>query len=106
MLWLAKMSEYRKVIDDGIAGVQKMLAAGKCTPDEAEEAFQDYRAIYGIIDSMTPEERENPVERIDGDGIRRIANNVGIADRKVIRFLISYDNYNEMICRAKLGIFE
>lgn len=106
MLWHAKISDYRQMMDKGFAEVQRQLDAGIGNVDEVQTAIQEYHAIFGIIDSMTPEERENPVERIDSDGIRRIANNVGIADREVIRFLISYDNYNEMICRAKLGIFE
>ncbi len=106
MLWHAKMSEYRKVLDRGMTAVRKSLIDGSCDPSDAAAAFCEYRTIYGIIDSMTPAERENPVETIDSERMRRISRGAGVTDRAVVQFLISYHDYNEQVLRAELRIFD
>ena len=77
-----------------------MLADKRCTEDDADAAFKDYRSLFEIIDSMTPAERENPLEAIDSEGIRRIATSAGVTDQNVIKFLINWSGYVEVIARA------
>jgi signal recognition particle GTPase len=100
------MSDYREMLERGLKGVRELAATGKCTREKAETAFKEYRAIFGIIDAMTPAERLNPVERIDSTRIRRISLGAGVQDRQVIQLLINLSQFNEMILRAELGIIK
>lgn len=96
----ATMADFRQMHERGFAEVRRMLAEKRCTEVEAEAAFKDYRFILGIIDSMTPAEKENPLEAVDSESIKRIALSAGATDQNVIRFLINWSGYSEEIARV------
>lgn len=82
---LRRMGPFSRLLDLLPRGLQPGL------PDEAldglEEKVVKWRAA---VNSMTPEERENP-EIINGQRIRRIARGAGIEERDLRELLRSYD---------------
>lgn len=92
------MSDYRKILQKGLEEVNQKATA---SDDQANfiRAMHEYRTTFGIIDSMTPAERDDPITTIDSGRMRRIARGAGTADQQVVRFLISYHDYAELIAR-------
>jgi signal recognition particle subunit SRP54 len=52
---------------------------------------QDMRRLFGIIDSMTPEERRNPTKTIDQSRRRRIAAGAGVEPHEVNDLVKQFD---------------
>ncbi len=52
---------------------------------------QDMKRLFGIIDSMTPEERRNPTKVIDQDRRRRIAAGSGVEPHEVNELVKQFD---------------
>jgi len=94
----ASKSDYREILQRGFEEVNQKETA---SDDQASliRAMHEYRTIFGIIDSMTPAERDDPIATIDSGRMRRIARGAGAPDQQVLRFLISYHHYLEVIAR-------
>ena len=99
MRW-ATVGEYRAMLDQGLAQVRAMASAGPTA--ETHAAFREYRRLYGILDAMTPAERAAPLDRVDSGRMRRIAKGAGVTDREVLRFLIAFHGFVELMARAEL----
>jgi len=57
--------------------------------------------MLGIIDAMTPSERDEPWQRIDAGRLRRIAAGAGTVDQQVIRLLIDFHGFQEVEARGR-----
>lgn len=102
----ATMVEFRQMHENGIAEVQRSLAEKRCTEEQAQAAFEEYRVAFGIMDSMTTAEKDDPLKSIDSQGIMRLAHSAGTTDQNVIQFLISWHNFQEMIARTNARLAE
>ncbi|MEM9353613.1 MAG: signal recognition particle protein [Planctomycetota bacterium] len=58
---------------------------------------QDMKRLFGIIDSMTPEERRNPSKVIDQDRRRRIAAGSGVEPHEVNDLVKQFDAMAQMM---------
>lgn len=58
--------------------------------------------IRGIIDAMTPSEREFPFAKLDGWHVRRIARGAGVDKSEVVDLLESVKQANVMFARLRL----
>lgn len=68
---------------------------------------QDLRRLFGIIDSMTPEERRNPSQVIDPSRRRRIAAGAGVDPVEVNALVKQFDGMADLMRRmAGQGIRE
>jgi signal recognition particle subunit SRP54 len=67
----------------GMSGMMKMLG------DADHE--KDMQRLFGIIDSMTPEERRNPSKTIDPSRRRRIAAGAGVDPQEVSSLVKQFD---------------
>lgn len=66
------------------------------------EHDKGFRRIRGIIDAMTPFEREFPFAKLDGWRVRRIARGAGVGKHEVIELLESIKQANVMLARMRL----
>ena len=56
----------------------------------------DFKQLFGIIDSMTPEERRNPSQTIDPSRRQRIANGAGVDPSQVNELVKQFDGMASM----------
>ncbi len=83
----------------GMGGLQQML--GDVDLDK------DMGRLFGIIDSMTPQERRNPGKVIDQQRRRRIANGAGVQLQEVSDLVKQFDGMSAMMKgMAGLGMRE
>jgi signal recognition particle subunit SRP54 len=73
----------------GMGGMQEMLAGG--------DLEKDMNRLFGIIDSMTPEERRNPSRVIDQSRRRRIAAGSGVELHEVGDLVKQFDGMAAMM---------
>ena len=68
---------------------------------------QDMQRLFGIIDSMTPDERHNPTKHIDQSRRRRIAAGSGVEPHEVNDLVKQFDAMSQMMTQiAGKGIRE
>ncbi len=58
---------------------------------------QDMKRLYGIIDSMTPDERRNPTRHIDQSRRRRIAAGAGVQPHEVNELVKQFDVMSQLM---------
>jgi signal recognition particle subunit SRP54 len=58
---------------------------------------EDLKRLFGIIDSMTPEERRNPTKNIDQSRRRRIAAGAGVEPHEVNELVKQFDVMSQMM---------
>jgi len=81
----------------GMGGLQEMLAGA--------DLDQDMNRLFGIIDSMTPDERRNPSRVIDQSRRRRIAAGAGVPAAEVSDLVKQFDGMAAMMKgMAGLGV--
>ncbi|HZZ72053.1 MAG TPA: signal recognition particle protein [Pirellulales bacterium] len=69
------------------------------------DAEKDMTRLFGLIDSMTPEERRNPSKIIDQSRRRRIAAGAGVEPHEVNELVKQFDGMSQMMKQmAGLGI--
>jgi signal recognition particle subunit SRP54 len=73
----------------GMGGMQEMLAGA--------DLEKDMRRLFGVIDSMTPEERRNPSRVIDQSRRRRIATGAGVEPHEVSDLVKQFDGMSSMM---------
>ncbi len=83
----------------GMGGMQDMLAGA--------DLEKDMNRLFGIIDSMTPEERRNPSRLVDQSRRRRIASGAGVEPHEVGDLVKQFDGMSAMMKgMAGLGMRE
>jgi signal recognition particle subunit SRP54 len=83
----------------GMGGMQEMLGGA--------DLEKDMNRLFGIIDSMTPEERRNPSRLVDQSRRRRIATGAGVAAHEVGDLVKQFDGMSAMMKgMAGLGMRE
>ena len=83
----------------GMGGMQEMLAGA--------DLDKDMQRIFGIIDSMTPQERRTPARTIDQQRRRRIAAGSGVEPSEVSDLVKQFDGMSAMMKgMAGLGLKE
>jgi len=83
----------------GMGGMQEMLAGA--------DLEKDMNRLFGIIDSMTPDERRNPTRVIDQSRRRRIAAGAGVELNEVGDLVKQFDGMAAMMKgMAGLGMRE
>ena len=81
----------------GMGGMQEMLAGA--------DLEKDMNRLFGIIDSMTPDERRNPSRTIDQSRRRRIAAGAGVQPNEVSDLVKQFDGMAAMMTSmAGLGM--
>lgn len=73
----------------GMGGMQEMLAGA--------DLEKDMKRLFGIIDSMTPDERRNPTRTIDQSRRRRIAAGAGVQPNEVSDLVKQFDGMAAMM---------
>jgi signal recognition particle subunit SRP54 len=73
----------------GMGGLNEML--GDVDPEE------DLKRLFGIIDSMTPEERRQPTKKIDQSRRRRIAAGAGVEPHEVNDLVKQFDAMSQVM---------
>ena len=73
----------------GMGGMQEMLAGA--------DLEKDMKRLFGIIDSMTPDERRNPTRTIDQSRRRRIAVGAGVQPNEVSDLVKQFDGMAAMM---------
>ena len=88
---IKKLGPMQKVMGM-IPGMSSMTdALGDVDPEE------DMKRLFGIIDSMTPEERRNPTKLIDQSRRRRIAAGSGVEPHEVNDLVKQFDAMSQMM---------
>ncbi|MCE9631773.1 MAG: signal recognition particle protein [Planctomycetia bacterium] len=83
----------------GMGGMQEMLGGA--------DLEKDMNRLFGIIDSMTPEERRNPSRFVDQSRRRRIAAGAGVEAHEVSDLVKQFDGMSAMMKgMAGLGMRE
>jgi signal recognition particle subunit SRP54 len=83
----------------GMGGMQEMLGQG--------DLEKDMNRLFGVIDSMTPEERRNPSRLVDQSRRRRIARGAGVEPHEVSDLVKQFDGMAAMMKgMAGLGMRE
>jgi signal recognition particle subunit SRP54 len=83
----------------GMGGMQEMLAGA--------DLEKDMNRLFGVIDSMTPDERRNPSRVIDQSRRRRIAAGAGVELHEVSDLVKQFDGMAAMMKgMAGLGMRE
>jgi signal recognition particle subunit SRP54 len=83
----------------GMGGMQEMLADG--------DIEKDMNRLFGIIDSMTPDERRSPSRLVDQSRRRRIAAGAGVEPHEVSDLVKQFDGMAAMMKgMAGLGMRE
>jgi signal recognition particle subunit SRP54 len=83
----------------GMGGMQEMLGGA--------DLETDMNRLFGIIDSMTPEERRNPSRTVDQPRRRRIARGAGVEAHEVSDLVKQFDGMASMMKgMAGLGMRE
>jgi signal recognition particle subunit SRP54 len=83
----------------GMGGMQEMLGQG--------DLEKDMNRLFGVIDSMTPEERRNPSRLVDQSRRRRIARGAGVEQHEVSDLVKQFDGMAAMMKgMAGLGMRE
>jgi signal recognition particle subunit SRP54 len=99
------IAEFRKLLLRGRDGVNAILQpAGSMAPELSAlicDAKSQYRRMLGILDSMTPAERDSPLEQIDSERIRRISLGSGTKDQEVLQLLFNFREYCQTVLKAK-----
>ena len=88
---IGAMVKFGKVIGmiPGMGGMQETLAGA--------DLEKDINRLFGIIDSMTPEERRNPSRVIDQTRRRRIATGAGVQPQEVNDLVKQFDGMASMM---------
>lgn len=73
------------------------------TLNDLKRQERESRRWRGIIDAMTPAERQFPFVKVDGWRVRRIARGAGVDKSEVVDLLASVKEANVIIARARLG---
>ncbi|MGI9177639.1 MAG: signal recognition particle protein [Pirellulales bacterium] len=83
----------------GMGGMQEMLGGA--------DLEKDMNRLFGIIDSMTPDERRNPTRFVDQSRRRRIAAGAGVEAHEVSDLVKQFDGMSAMMKgMAGLGMRE
>jgi signal recognition particle subunit SRP54 len=83
----------------GMGGMQEMLGDA--------DLEKDMNRLFGIIDSMTPDERRNPSRIVDQSRRRRIASGAGVEPHEVSDLVKQFDGMAAMMKgMAGLGMRE
>jgi signal recognition particle subunit SRP54 len=85
MSQITKLGPMRKVM--GMMGMD----GGMSDMMDGMDVEQDMRRLFGIIDSMTADERRNPTRVIDQSRRRRIADGAGVAPNEVNDLIKQFD---------------
>ncbi|MGC1273341.1 MAG: hypothetical protein WBC44_06505 [Planctomycetaceae bacterium] len=96
----ATVAEYREALLRMYKAVRHQAETGP-NKDEAREAIPIYHRMFGIVDAMTPGERNEPFERIDAGRLHRIAQGAGAADQHVLQLLYDFREFQEVDARAR-----
>jgi signal recognition particle subunit SRP54 len=64
---------------------------------DGTDVEKDMKRLFGIIDSMTPDERRNPTKVIDQSRRRRIADGAGVAPNEVNDLVKQFDGMASMM---------
>ena len=91
MLQTRRLGPLGKVIGmiPGMGGMQDMLAGA--------DLEKDVNRLFGIIDSMTPEEKRNPSRVVDQTRRRRIAAGAGVQPQEVNDLVKQFDGMASMM---------
>jgi len=91
MLQTRRLGPLGKVIGmiPGMGGMQEMLAGA--------DLEKDVNRLFGIIDSMTPDERRSPSRLIDQSRRRRIATGAGVQPQEVNDLVKQFDGMATMM---------
>jgi signal recognition particle subunit SRP54 len=91
MSQITKLGPMGKVLKmlPGMGGMNDML--------EGSNVEQDMQRMFGIIDSMTADERRNPTKVIDQSRRRRIADGAGVAANEVNDLVKQFDGMAAMM---------
>jgi signal recognition particle subunit SRP54 len=91
MLQTRRLGPMGKVLGmiPGMGGMQEMLAGA--------DLEKDMKRLFGIIDSMTPDERRNPSRSIDQSRRRRIAAGAGVQPHEVSDLVKQFDGMAAMM---------
>ena len=91
MLQTRRLGPLGKVIGmiPGMGGMQDMLAGA--------DLEKDVNRLFGIIDSMTPEEKRNPSHVVDQTRRRRIAAGAGVQPQEVNDLVKQFDGMASMM---------
>jgi signal recognition particle subunit SRP54 len=73
----------------GMGGMQEMLGGA--------DLEKDMNRLFGIVDSMTPEERRNPSRLVDTSRRRRIASGAGVEPHEVSDLVKQFDGMAAMM---------
>ena len=94
MSQITKLGPLQKVMGmlPGMGGMSEMQDALK-----GEDSEKQMRRMFGIIDSMTPEERRNPTKHIDQSRRRRIAAGAGVGPSEVNDLVKQFDGMSTMM---------
>ncbi len=99
MSQVTKLGPMQKVM--GMMG----LDGGMKEMMDGVDAEKDMRRMFGIIDSMTAEEKRNPKQTIDQSRRRRIAEGAGVAPNEVKGLIEQFDTLATMMKQmAGMGI--
>ncbi|MDZ4778890.1 MAG: signal recognition particle protein [Planctomycetia bacterium] len=92
MAQVRKLGPLQKVMGmiPGMSGLANMMASN-------EDADKDMQRLFGIIDSMTPEERRNPSKTIDASRRRRIAAGAGVEPAEVSGLVKQFDGMADVM---------
>ena len=88
---IKKLGPMQKVMGM-IPGMSNLTEAMEDTDPE-----QDMKRLFGIIDSMTPEERRDPTKQIDQSRRRRIAAGSGVEPHEVNDLVKQFDTMSQMM---------
>lgn len=91
MQQITKLGPMGKVLKKlpGMGGMSDVL--------DGADVEQDMRRLFGIIDSMTADERRNPTRVIDQSRRRRIADGAGVAPNEVNDLIKQFDGMAAMM---------
>ncbi len=91
MAQVRKLGPLQKVMGmiPGMSGMMDMM--------KNEDADEDMRRLFGLIDSMTPEERRNPTKTIDASRRRRIAAGAGVEPNEVSALVKQFDGMADVM---------
>lgn len=93
------VADFRSTLAQGYQKVRDQLRDGT-NSESIQAVLSEYHRIFGLLDSMTNEERSSPLATIDASRLRRIARGAGTTDQELIQVLFSYQNYCEVVLRA------
>jgi signal recognition particle GTPase len=90
------MPKYRNTLQGGFSEVEKYAKTPGADQEKVRSANEQYQTLFRIIDALTPEEQEWPLD-IDFERLHDIAKTVGATDQAVLLFIVNFHEYAKMI---------